>query len=182
MSACRYPWTLVISRRVSLYEHRVAPSSPPPPPPFAAAFEAKQVSGFLPPSFARQPFDSFCGPNDRHKSNAGCRPENASPAVTAATSPSSGEERNRDAPAGGESSPTTVAAAEAPSYRRLYDSAMQLLESELKLEPYPIPAGLEGNSAVVGKGRNQQVTSVSSRVGVWATGERRRPCRYPLRL
>lgn len=50
-----------------------------------------------------------------------------------------------------------AAAAGAPSYRRLYDSAMRLLESELKLEPYPIPAGLEGNSAVVGKGRNQQV-------------------------
>lgn len=44
-----------------------------------------------------------------------------------------------------------------PSYQRLYDSAMGLLESELKLEPYPIPEGLEGNSAVVGKGRSQQV-------------------------
>lgn len=50
-----------------------------------------------------------------------------------------------------------AAAAGAPSYRRLYDSAMRLLESELKLEPYPIPTGLEGNSAVVGKGRSQQV-------------------------
>ena len=50
-----------------------------------------------------------------------------------------------------------AAAAGAPSYRRLYDAAMRLLESELELEPYPIPAGLEGNSAVVGKGRNQQV-------------------------
>lgn len=44
-----------------------------------------------------------------------------------------------------------------PSYRRLYDAAMGLLESEIGLEPYPIPEGLEGNCAVVGKGRNLQV-------------------------
>lgn len=45
-----------------------------------------------------------------------------------------------------------------PSYRRLYDAAMGLLESELELEAYPIPEGLAGKkSAVVGKGRNQQV-------------------------
>lgn len=48
-------------------------------------------------------------------------------------------------------------AAAVPSYRRLYDAAMGLLKSELELEPYPIPEGLEGNSAVVGKGRSQQV-------------------------
>lgn len=34
---------------------------------------------------------------------------------------------------------------------------MGLLESEIGLEPYPIPEGLEGNCAVVGKGRNLQV-------------------------
>ena len=56
--------------------------------------------------------------------------------------------------------PGTPSSAEAvvpPSYRRLYDSAMSLLESELELEPYPIPEGLGGNSAVVGKGRSKQV-------------------------
>lgn len=44
-----------------------------------------------------------------------------------------------------------------PSYRRLYDAAMELLESELELDAYPIPEGLGKKSAVVGKGRNQQV-------------------------
>lgn len=34
---------------------------------------------------------------------------------------------------------------------------MGLLESEIGLEPYPIPEGLEGKCAVVGKGRNLQV-------------------------
>lgn len=53
--------------------------------------------------------------------------------------------------------PAIPSVPEVPSYRRLYDSAMELLRSELKLEPYPIPEGLEGNCAVVGKGRNQQV-------------------------
>ena len=44
-----------------------------------------------------------------------------------------------------------------PSYRRLYDAAMELLEVELELEAYPIPEGLAGKSATVGTGRNQQV-------------------------
>ncbi|CBJ33174.1 phycoerythrobilin:ferredoxin oxidoreductase [Ectocarpus siliculosus] len=48
-----------------------------------------------------------------------------------------------------------------PSYRRLYDAAMGLLESEIGLEPYPIPEGLEGNCAVVGKGRNLQTVETS---------------------
>lgn len=57
-----------------------------------------------------------------------------------------------------------AAAVEVPSYRRLYDSAMRLLESELSLEPYPIPDGLEGNSAVVGKGVRQQVCKTNTSV------------------
>ncbi|CAB1107425.1 unnamed protein product [Ectocarpus sp. CCAP 1310/34] len=48
-----------------------------------------------------------------------------------------------------------------PSYRRLYDAAMELLESEIGLEPYPIPQGLGGNCAVVGKGRNLQTVETS---------------------
>lgn len=44
-----------------------------------------------------------------------------------------------------------------PSYRRLYDVAMELIESKLELDAYPIPEGLGKKSAVVGKGRNQQV-------------------------
>lgn len=51
----------------------------------------------------------------------------------------------------------SAAATPAPSYRRLYDAAMDALESKMALESYPIPEGLEANQAVVGKGRNMQV-------------------------
>jgi len=121
--------------------------------------EAKQASAFLPSSITQQQsFGSVSTDNNNNikKEIVGCRREKASSAVAAATSPSPGEARNHGPPAGGESAPT-AGTARAPSYRRLYDAAMQLLQSELQLEPYPIPAGLEGNSAVVGKGRNQQV-------------------------
>lgn len=53
--------------------------------------------------------------------------------------------------------PVPPPAAAVPCYRRLYNSAMRALEGEMELQPYPIPEGLEGNAAVVGKGRSEQV-------------------------
>ncbi|CAM9190697.1 unnamed protein product [Pylaiella littoralis] len=76
----------------------------------------------------------------------------------------SGGSHHRAPPAGAAGAPKAAAAAaavEAPSYRRLYDSAMRLLESELTLEAYPIPDGLAGNSAVVGKGLREQTVKTS---------------------
>ncbi len=137
--------------------------------------EAKQASAFLLSSISRQTFGSVTtANNNNNNNNVRCRPEKASSAAAAATSPSPGEARNPGASGGSESAPTAGTAA-TPSYRRLYDEAMQLLENELLLEPYPIPAGLEGNSAVVGKGRNQQVPLLcrSATAGCcWACGRR----------
>eukprot|EP00903_Cladosiphon_okamuranus_P008160 g7859.t1 len=149
-----------------------------------------QVSAFAPWSLPPHRFDpataSTPASSPRHstansnKTRVRHRPQTTVLYAAAATSPqspapsesTSEAERGDGAggqdpapPAGDPAAPIPLAAAAAaagaPSYRRLYDSAMRLLESELELEPYQIPAGLEGNSAVVGKGRNQQTVKTS---------------------
>jgi phycoerythrobilin:ferredoxin oxidoreductase len=41
-------------------------------------------------------------------------------------------------------------------YQPFLDRAIAILESRLDLQPYPIPAGFERKSAIVGKGKNEQ--------------------------
>jgi phycoerythrobilin:ferredoxin oxidoreductase len=41
-------------------------------------------------------------------------------------------------------------------YQPFLDRALAILESRLDLQPYPIPAGFEQKSAIIGKGKNEQ--------------------------
>lgn len=66
-----------------------------------------------------------------------------------------GEQPSREAQE--EDARGTVQVSSAPRYRRFYDAAMKAISREMAVEPYPIPEGLASNSAVVGKGRNEQV-------------------------
>lgn len=146
----------------------------------------EQVAAFVPSSLARHRLDpaTTTAATNRHHHiniNLGRRPppppRTTSSSAAASPTPSEGNasgaendgdgdggsiRHNDSPPADTAKAPEAAAAAaiEVPSYRRLYDSAMHLLESELSLEPYPIPDGLEGNTAVVGKGLRQQVKQI----------------------
>ncbi|CAM9360983.1 unnamed protein product [Ectocarpus sp. 12 AP-2014] len=150
---------------------------------------ARQASAFIPPPPARQRFHSTAQTtttrsviinNRRSRSRrpaaAAASPAPSEGASTAQEDGASARHHEATTPAAATVAeatsvkahvPEVAAALEAgpppppPSYRRLYDAAMELLESEIGLKPYPIPEGLEGNCAVVGKGRNSQTVETS---------------------
>ncbi|CAM9670947.1 unnamed protein product, partial [Ectocarpus sp. 8 AP-2014] len=145
---------------------------------------ARQASAFIPSPPARQHFHSTA-PTTTTRSVIvnNRRSRSRRPAAAAASSEgvSTAQENGANARHNEATTPVAATVAEAtsvkadvpeaavaveappppPSYRRLYDAAMGLLESEIGLEPYPIPEGLEGNCAVVGKGRNLQTVETS---------------------
>jgi phycoerythrobilin:ferredoxin oxidoreductase len=47
-------------------------------------------------------------------------------------------------------------------YQPFLETAIALLESHLDLQPYPIPAGFETKSAIVGKGKHQETVLTTS--------------------